>query len=197
MKTKEIENLNKLPDFLENPIDVYIIKICNILSPFLKKSNMTANDLTTFSLLFGFASAYCLLKKIKYIPGIYLFISYFFDCSDGFYARKYNMVSKFGDIYDHVKDFIVILLIIFILYKQNRKKGIILIFIICLLSFSHLGCQEHYYRNNKQHEIHSDTLSHCRYLCPFEHDIENALLVSKYFGTGTSYFIMSLYLFFI
>ena len=38
---------------------------------------------------------------------IYYFISYFFDVLDGIYAREYNMVSEFGDYYDHIKDIVV------------------------------------------------------------------------------------------
>jgi len=34
-------------------------------------------------------------------------ISYMFDCWDGYYARKYNMESKFGDYYDHVSDMFI------------------------------------------------------------------------------------------
>ena len=33
-----------------------------------------------------------------------MFVGYFFDCMDGHFARKYNMVTEFGDMYDYITD---------------------------------------------------------------------------------------------
>jgi phosphatidylglycerophosphate synthase len=194
---QEKPKITKLPEYLENQIDLPILRLCNYLSPHFKRANMTPNDLTTFSLFFGLLAVYCLYHKIRYLPGVFYFISYIFDCADGLYARKYHMVTKFGDYYDHIKDATVFLLIIFILYKQQRIQGIIFIIVVSILSYSHLGCQEHYYKKHNPEKMHSDTLSVCKILCPFEHDIENALSISRYFGTGTSFLITSIYLFFL
>ena len=193
---------NKLPKHLDNPIDNWILDICEKLDPFFVKCNMTPNKLTTISGYFGLLAVYCLYNKIKYLPGIFYFISYIFDGADGQFARRHNMVSKFGDYYDHLKDWSVMFMIFYVLYKRGKMYLAIFIFALSL-SASHLGCQEHYYRQNNPDKEHSDTLSWCRYLCPFENTetddtrLENAMKYTKYFGLGTSNLLVSVILFFI
>ena len=59
------------------------------------------------------------IYKNKYIIGTILwFLSYYFDCADGKMARKFKMISKFGDIYDHTSDIIKHLLLFYVLYKK-------------------------------------------------------------------------------
>jgi hypothetical protein len=57
---------NKLPRHLDNPIDNWILDICEKLDPFFVKCNMTPNKLTTISGYFGLLSVYCLYNRIKY-----------------------------------------------------------------------------------------------------------------------------------
>jgi hypothetical protein len=193
---------NKLPRHLDNPIDNWILDICEKLDPFFVKCNMTPNKLTTISGYFGLLSVYCLYNRIKYLPGIFYFISYMFDGADGQYARRHNMVSKFGDYYDHIKDWSIMFMIFYILYKRGKMYLAIFIFAISL-SASHIGCQEHYYRENNPDKLHSDTLSWCRYLCPFQNTetddkkLENAMTYTRYLGLGTSNLLVSIILFFI
>ena len=99
--------MRKIPEESDNPIDNFILKIVDPLCPLFKALHFTPNGITTISLVFGLLSAYLLYKGHPYLFGITFFISYFFDCMDGYYARKYNMVTRFGDIYDHVKDIVV------------------------------------------------------------------------------------------
>ena len=187
---------NKIPKNLENPIDNWILDICCKLDPIFVKCNMTPNKLTTLSGYFGLLAVYCLYKRIKYLPGIFYFISYMFDNADGQYARRHNMVSKFGDYYDHFKDWSIMFMIFYVLYKRGKKYISIFIFILSL-SASHIGCQENYYRQNNPEKEHSDTLSWCRYFCPFENDLEEAMSYTRYFGLGTSNLLVSVILFFI
>jgi hypothetical protein len=193
---------NKLPKHLDNPIDNWILDICDKMDPFFVKCNMTPNKLTTISGYFGLLSVYCLYNRIKYLPGIFYFISYMFDEADGQYARRHNMVSKFGDYYDHLKDLSVMFMIFYVLYKRGKMYLAIFIFALSL-SASHIGCQEHYYRQNNPDKEHSDTLSWCRYLCPFENTetddtrLENAMRYTRYFGLGTSNLLVSVILFFV
>ena len=82
-------------------------------------------------------------------------VGYYFDCADGNYARTYKMVSKFGDLYDHITDFIKVAIFIVLLYTEYNDKtrfiNFIIVFIaLSFLSFIHLGCQETIY--NKKHE---------------------------------------------
>jgi phosphatidylglycerophosphate synthase len=164
------------------------------MCPYAKKYDLTPNILTTISLIFCGISVLLLLNK-KYLLASFMYlISYYFDCMDGHFARKYNMVTKFGDYYDHVADLIKVLLILYVLYLIDSKKFFIilpfLIFFI-LLSFVHLGCQELYYDT-----LESDILSILKNICPvYNKDdksmIINTLGITRYFGCGTfTIFIM-------
>src|SRR3989304_4470904 len=148
--------MRKIPEESDNPIDNFILKIVDPLCPLFKALHFTPNGITTISLVFGLLSAYLLYKGHPYLFGITFFISYFFDCMDGYYARKYNMVTRFGDIYDHVKDIVVILIILYIFLKRNYKCSprLMIIFaivlgIILLLMFAFIGCQEKIYRTDQ------------------------------------------------
>ena len=186
---------NKLPRDLENPIDLWILEQCEKMDSLFVKCNMTPNKLTTISLYFGLLSIYCLYKRIKYLPGIFYFISYMFDGADGQFARRHNMVSKFGDYYDHFKDWFVMFFIIYILYKRKNKYLSIFLFSV-MISASHIGCQEHYYIKNNPDKEHSETLSFCKHLCPLKDDLDRAMSYTKYFGLGTVNLLISVILFF-
>jgi hypothetical protein len=107
---------------------------------------------------------------------------------DGHFARKYKMVTKFGDYYDHFADIVKIILILYVLYNIDSKKFFIIIPFIILfifLTFVHLGCQELYYDS-----IESDTLSTFKNLCPVYNkddktSIVNILGITRYVGCGT------------
>lgn len=103
---------------------------------------------------------------------------------DGFYARKYSMVSKFGDIYDHVKDVVVMGVLIVMIYRYRPRGWLtwILVFVILagsgILMVAHLGCQERVHDSNE-----SDSLSYGKALCLG--DLEDKLRTSRFFGCGT------------
>jgi len=185
--------MRKIPEELENPIDDLLLKIVHIIQPTFYKLGFTPNILTTFSLLFWFGGLYFFVNSgVYYTFYVILFmtLSYFFDCFDGHFARTYDMVTKFGDYYDHISDISKILLLIyFILVKYNAQSCIVLsiMFISIILSFMHLSCQELYYGSP------SDTLSVLNLFCiADETNVKNVMKISKYFGCGTMYFIIIL-----
>ena len=177
----------KIPPELEHPIDNLNINIGAILSPYFKKLNFTPNTLTTISLITGLLSVYCYTQQNYIYSAILFYISYMFDCFDGYYARRYNMTSKFGDIYDHIANYVVISLILWVIYKNYRKFDdwqaylpfgvIILIFI----SVVHLGCQEKYY-NDDTNKKKSMMLQVFKYLCPAKRksEIRKFMKISRY-----------------
>jgi phosphatidylglycerophosphate synthase len=138
--------MKKIPDDIDNPIDNLLVKWFDNNSEFFKNTGHTPNILTTYSLITGLISCYFLNKKKLLLFSIFYAISYFFDCADGSFARKYNMTSDFGDMYDHIKDISVSLLVLYITFKNSRKNitpPIILISLIFLsLCIYHLSCQE-------------------------------------------------------
>ena len=151
-----------IPLNYENFIDKYIVQYCKVFYPFFKKLNFTPNTLTTFSLVLGLLTCYTFYKKKYKLSAILLFSSYIFDVLDGDYARKYKMVTKFGDYYDHIKDLIVYscFAIIFIIFNRYSKKNLIIIIIIsCLFLLSilfNLICKMKYIeKGNKEHRSHT------------------------------------------
>ena len=141
--------MSKIDTNYYNPIDQKLIDISDKLSPTFKNLNFTPNGITTLSLIFGVLSIYVLYKPsnntyIPYLFTILYLISYFFDVMDGHYARKYNMTSNIGDIYDHVKDLLVNIVLVYVLiikYNLLNHKYIILILIIFgILQYIRLGC---------------------------------------------------------
>jgi phosphatidylglycerophosphate synthase len=70
--------------------------------------------------------------------------------ADGYMARTYNMMSEFGDIYDHARD--IIFLILNVIYPN--KKLVSLFVIGVALSLNSFACQEIIYEANcKQAQI--------------------------------------------
>lgn len=170
--------MRKIEKDNENPLDDYLIEISDNISPYFYKFNYTANDITTLSLISGLICIYLLFNEYYLLSGIFYFIGYFFDCMDGNYARKYNQVSKFGDMYDHFKDITVFLLVMYAIYTKVRHPITVfsIITILSILSLIHIGCQEKIYQKNE-----SKTLEFTKELCKDEKMIK----ITKYFGCGT------------
>lgn len=173
----------KIPDNLDDPIDVLMYKLCDKLAPSFKKTGHTPNIITTYSLITGLLSCYAIYNNniVLFIP--LFIISYFFDCFDGFFARKYKMTSKFGDYYDHIKDasvYIVLILVMFYKYRSNISIiNIIIMVILLLLLASHMGCQQRYYKNENK-DADEETLDFYQKMCRNKDDIK----YSRFFGPG-------------
>jgi len=111
------------------------------------------------------------------------------DCIDGYYARKYNMATKLGDLYDHGKDTMIFILYICILYSSNKRKlsrrGWIIagsVLGMFMLSFGvYFACQERYY--DKLHDIPS--LSWLTKFIKCKKTAKRCLNIFKYMGLGT------------
>ena len=185
------EKGKKIEDEYENPIDIILIKISYELSPLFFKLKLTPNMITTLSLLFTLIGINYIYNGSYKIGSIFYFIGYFFDCMDGNYARRYQMVSEFGDYYDHIGDTIKILFLLMCLYLIKIKKIIKIYFIIIMIVFGiltlgHMGCQE-----KQKNEKDKSVLEIFKKLCSNSDNI----IYTKYFGCGTSQLIISLFIF--
>jgi phosphatidylglycerophosphate synthase len=179
----------KLPENLACPIDNLILNYGNKPYFIYRKLNMTPNDLTSISLIFGLLTIYSFYQQYFILASILYFISYSYDAFDGNYARKYNMVSKFGDYYDHFKDVSVNLLLLYVFYKYMTFKAypklialVVAITIFLFITFNiHLGCQEIYVsKNDKKNK--SGFLGFTMSLC--HKNIYNNMHILRYFGNG-------------
>jgi hypothetical protein len=178
--------MKKVANNIDNPIDTLLVDFFDkFLSNFFKKTGHTPNTLTTYSLITGLISCYFLNLKKLVLFSVFYTISYFFDCADGFFARKYSMTSDIGDIYDHVKDSSVGLLILYITFKNSRKNinsyviSIFLIFYGLLLYY--MSCQENNC-DDKFKNKNNGTLKFLNNLC--KDRVDNIKWV-RHFGPGT------------
>jgi phosphatidylglycerophosphate synthase len=181
----------KIPAKFENPIDNVLIYICDNLNTIFYKLNFTPNIITTLSLVITLIGIWCIYNTHYRIGAILIFIGYFFDCADGNYARKYNMVSKFGDYYDHISDIFKIILLAIIIYNLKIKKKTKIILLVISLLFIllltiHMGCQEKYYNS-------PSSLDPIKPLCLKKEHIT----YTRYGGCGTFFVVLCVYLFFL
>lgn len=184
--------MRKIPENLENPIDNMIYLTTEKVSVLLKRLNFTPNMITTLSAFFGLLSIYLICKEKFVLGGVMYFISYYFDCVDGYYARKYDMVTEFGDYYDHVKDVVVVIGIIWVLIYKRLYSGLFFLVPVIILMLAHFGCQEIYY--GKQDE--STSLRMLKKMCPAENkksSLEAVMRFTRWFGCGTFALLFSVY----
>lgn len=179
--------MRKIPSNLENPLDDLLLDLSDKVSPTFYNLGFTPNWITTLSNITTILVIILLLKAQYIWAAFFVLVAYFFDCLDGHFARKYKMVSEFGDYYDHVSDLLKFTALIYTLYKINSDKFYrILPFIIIagILTFVHCGCQELYYNSDE-----SKTLDFSRYTCPAnkddKNDIQNKIKITRFFGFGT------------
>jgi phosphatidylglycerophosphate synthase len=177
--------MRKLDNRYENPVDVLIYNyFVEPTSDFHNNLGLTPNALTSISLILTLLSIYYIYKKNYILGAIFYFVGYFYDCLDGYNARKFNLVSKFGDLYDHASDIIKIILLYRVLYENNSKLLIkVLPFIIIgsILTVIHMSCQEIIHDKNE-----SDTLTLFNPVCTKgKTHATNVIKYTKYFGSGT------------
>jgi phosphatidylglycerophosphate synthase len=186
----------KLPDNLECPVDDLILKyIVDPLNPFFKSIGLTPNGLTAISGIFGVLAIYSIIRSNYKLAAFYYALSYIFDVFDGNFARKYNMVSKFGDWFDHTKDNLIIFGLIVAIYTRkdipNKTKIMLFVIYLILAMFmcKYLTLQEKYYHKNVNvpEEHKSTTLGFLQNF--FDHPSSKSLVdelnTYKHLGCGT------------
>jgi phosphatidylglycerophosphate synthase len=183
----EHENYKKIPDKYENPIDIYVIKLADYITPLLFRMKFTPNIITFIGLIIGIICIYMYSINKTYFAFILFWVSYFFDCLDGHFARKYNMETQFGDYFDHFRDIFVLgIMSILIIYKSDNKILTACIIIVFFgFTILHMSCQEknsEYIENNNS--LKSITICKRKKYINF----------TKYVGCGTFILIVSLLL---
>lgn len=189
--------MNKLPRDLENPYDAWILEHTARLLPALRATGCTPNLLTTCRLLCGLWSRWCLWHDRPIAFAFWHHVGYGFDCLDGQMARAYDMVSRVGDIYDHVTDAVLDILLVWIIVRKYGALPPALLLLVgsmlglCVVA---MGCQQRYYHAANPHAP-AESLDAPRALCP-PGEPERILRWTRLFGTGTwQWFTMSLVLY--
>jgi len=178
----------KFPSEYENPIDNFIIRNGKKLYPLYRTLNFTPNHLTFISMVLGVVSVYMFYKKSFILSAGLFFSSYSFDVFDGNYARTYDMITKFGDYFDHIKDLVVnvLLIIVFLSYSKIPYNSLLIIITLFLVvtMFLHLGCQEIYVKKYKPKHYQSEYLSFFGKICDYL-GMEKFSNELKWLGCGT------------
>ncbi len=184
--------MRKISNEYENPIDDLLIELSDLISPFFFRLGFNPNGITFLSLITGVLSVYFLYNQKIILFAILFLASYFFDCLDGHFARKYDMVTKFGDLFDHYKDsFVAILLAVMLFYNYKNNKYIllaILLFIFLIVSSSiHMGCQQVLYNGIYTEDEYLDYLKKFLHELNFdtEEKCKDLIKTSRFFGAGT------------
>ncbi len=183
---------NKIPNEYENIVDLNIMKFINSHIHIYKKLGFTPNKLTIMAMITAILTLYLIHKKEYKYAAIFFLISYYFDSADGKFARKYNMVTKFGDYFDHGVDTLKYILIIIFLYKDDPekiKRIVPLVAFILLICGFHILVQETLFEKEKNKSIIGIIKLNKQFA-------ENNLYLIKYFGCGTGHLLFALIIFF-
>lgn len=177
----------------ESPIDWFLVEIAKPATDPLHKLGVTPNMITTLGLILGLFSIYFLIHNQYTLSFIFLWLTYWTDCLDGYFARKYNQVTKLGDYLDHFRDiFVTGSIIILVLMKLNglivKISSGIIIAIFALMMCCYIGCQE----SVTEYTEHNDCLDFFRKLCG-KHP-EEEIKYAKHFGCGTFILVISLFI---
>jgi phosphatidylglycerophosphate synthase len=103
------------------------------------------------------------------------------DYADGYMARMYNMMSEFGDIYDHARDIIFHLFILNVIYKNKYLVSLFVIGVV--LSLNSFGCQEIIYEADCKNKT-NNTIGWLKPLCTNNKALDT---FNKYIGSGSIY----------
>ena len=177
----------KIPAEYDNPIDNIILDFVEIMNPFYKELGFTPNILTTFSVIFAVLSIFFYVKRKYVLSSIFYLISYYFDCQDGNFARKYGMETAFGDLYDHLTDNILNVSLTYLLLTNNKISYnykiayVIMVSVLFALAFYHLSCTEIYMDKNTNYGKKQVLMSLLKKFCKDE----TSLNYYKYFAIGT------------
>ena len=192
--SKDIKTGNKLPDYYDDPVDIFYKKYIDIINPHFKEAGMTPNMITTISLVFGLLACYLYYKSYYISAALSYIVSYFFDTMDGYFARIYDMGSVFGSYYDSVSDNVVVLILLILFYKTPKISvhvKLTIILVLALYGFGtvyHMSCQEKYVKNTNEKHL-SDGLAFLdKVKCS---DFEN-MRYSRFFGPGVTTLVIAI-----
>jgi phosphatidylglycerophosphate synthase len=113
----------------ESPVDTYLFNplSAELVEPAFK-AGLTPNGVTTISTVLELIAVYFFATDWMQFAAIAYFLGYLMDCVDGKLARKYNMQSKFGMVYDFNSDMLVhSLLYLVALYKYGLYFSMVMV----------------------------------------------------------------------
>lgn len=182
--------MRKISEQYTDPFDNILVDISDYFAPYFKKAGFTPNGITTLSLIFELLAIFSLYNQYFSMAAILHLVSFYFDCMDGHFARKYKMISRYGDLYDHLTDIIGGILLITVFFMKNNYKTSTLIIILIIgiilsiLCSIHTGCLEVHYSKNKKNKKDKMFLDNFKQFCTKD-NATDIMKYTRYVGTGT------------
>ncbi len=175
--------MRKVPAAFENPFDNILLHVAEGVCPLFRKTGHTPNMITAYSCLTGAYALYALYKRDFTHFGAAWLASYFFDCLDGHFARKYRMVTVFGDYFDHISDAVQAGIAMILVISYNPPIQLVVLLVVTMyLSLVHFGCQEKMYKASSHYDgVAAATLDAYEGMCQKQSDIT----WTRLFGAGT------------
>jgi phosphatidylglycerophosphate synthase len=192
--SKDIKVGNKLPDYYDDPVDIFYKKYIDVLNPHFKEAGITPNMITTISLVFGLLACYLYYKSYYVSAGLSYIVSYFFDTMDGYFARIYDMGSVFGSYYDSISDNVVALLLLILFYNNSKISGCAKLTIFLVIAIYGIGtvyqmsCQEKYVKQTNEKHVSEGLAFLDNVKCS---DSEN-MRYSRFFGSGVTSLVVAI-----
>lgn len=183
-----VSEYSKLPTSLECPVDNKLLALANRTLPFFRSTKHTPNLITSYALICTIFSLVSLHKNRPMLFGVYFILGYFLDCVDGLYARKYNLSSKFGDVFEHSRDIIGGLTTFYAVYSKYRPIPVWYLCVVSsllVLSGVHIGCQQRFQQSlSTSQSRERELIDLFTVLCPTNKP-KKWLKWTRWFGTGT------------
>lgn len=174
------------PEF-ENPLDDLLMRVCEAIEPPLHALGVTPNMITGASAAFGAAAAAALWNgHVWWFAGLYS-ISYFLDVLDGDFARRYDMVTRLGDVLDHVNDNVRTAAMVGVLlarYDVPCWAWVVMALALVLMGCQ-LGCQQLMFKDVRPADHPDESLDMCICMCPSSDGRQGARL-TRWVGVGTA-----------
>lgn len=138
---------HRLDENIHSPIDIYISKSIYKILPFVIERKITEYHIYLISLIFGFITSFLIEKNIKYIPGITLMLSYYFNVMYFIYT-EHNRTDEDVNIISVQETTLNIFTVSFILYSLYKKNihSYIIVTILSIGLLCNFGCQIQYFK---------------------------------------------------
>ena len=160
--------MRKLPPELEHPLDNALVDAAHASLPVWRSLRMTHNHVTLLSIACEVAAVRCLVQRRAVSFVVFAALGVFFDYADGHYARSDDMVTRLGDLLDHVSDWTYAAAVAGVLAWRLRWGAVVPLAVLAALGGAmavHLGCQQRVYAAEHPGASGAETLDALRCLC--------------------------------
>lgn len=136
---RQKEKPYSLDRHLLSPSEKAFYLLADIALPLFKKCRMTPNQITVLSFVCGLLGSFFLFRGIISIFIVFLYISYWLDCVDGQFARRYGPYTKFGDRLDHFTDWVSFCILIFVFITRYSHQMNLKYYAVSAIFFTLFG----------------------------------------------------------